>query len=165
MSRRASRSAALALGSLALAACAVFASRPGTRLAAAQAPAPSFAYVSVWGFDDLDPQTQTLYQGLANAIAGFSGVPNARGAHYSYYNDGTTWAIACWGAAITDAAPDGNGGYNVTLTVGPNFSISPGTDVVGGYSETFHVDANGVVTYVSSQDPYGWAGGQLIEWS
>jgi len=162
MSRRSSRYALLALGSLALAAGIVLASRPGTRLAAAQAP--SFADVTVWS-TNLDPQTTALYQNLANAIAGFSGVPDARGAYYSYHNDGTTWAIACWGATITDAAPDGNGGYNVTLTVGPDFSISPGTYVVGGYSETFHVDANGVVTYVSSQDPDGWAGGQLIEFS
>lgn len=166
MSRRTSRYACLALGSLALAACVVFAhGRPGTRLSAAQAPAPSFALVSVWGFTSLDPQTQTLYQNLASAIAGFSGVPNARWAYYSYYNDGTNWAIGSWGASVDYATADGNGGYNVKLLVGPNFTTTPRNlnTVSGGYNEIFHVDANGFVTYVSSYDPQGMAGHQLIE--
>ncbi len=163
MSRRSSRYAWLALGSLALAACVVLANgRIGTRLAAAQAP--SFTDVTVWS-DSLDPQTQTLYQNLASAIAGFSGVPDVRSAYYSYYNDGTNWAIASWGASVLGAVPDGNGGYNVTLTVGPNFSISTGTYVVGDYSEIFNVDANGVVTYVGSQDPDNSGGGPLCEFS
>jgi len=163
MSRRTSRYAALALGSLALAACAVLTSR--TRLAAAQAPAPSFAYVSVWGADVLDPQTQALYQNLANAIAGFSGVPNARWAYYGSYNDGVNWAIGSWAASVDSAVADGNGGYNVTLLVGPIFTATPQTanSVGGGYTEIFNVDANGAVTYISSQDPDGCTGGQLIE--
>jgi len=165
MTRRPIRYALLGLGSLALAACAFLAfGRPGTRLSAAQAPAPSFAEVSVWS-SDLDPQTTALYQSLANAVAGFSGVPDARGAYYSYYNDGITWAIGSWGASVTNAVPDGDGGYNVTLTVGPNFSISPGTHVAGTYYETYNVDANGVVTFVGWQDPDNCGGGPLVEFS
>lgn len=159
------RYAFFGLGSLALASCVVLAARTGTRLSAAQNPPPSFEYVTVYGSSSLDPQTQTLYQNLANAIAGFAGVPNARVAYYSYYNDGVNWVIGSWGASVSAAAADGNGGYNVTLFVGPIFATVPqgSCDVFGEYTEIFNVDANGVVTYVSSQDPQGSSGGQLAE--
>jgi hypothetical protein len=159
------RYAYLGLGLIALAACIVFAGRASKRLSAAPSVPPSFAYVTVWGFDDLEPPTPALYHNRANAIAGFSGVPNDRGAYYSYYNDGVNWIIGSWGASVSVAAADGNGGYNVTVLVGPIFAATPPGfgDAIGGYSEIFNVDTNGVVTYVSSQDPQGWAGGALIE--
>ncbi len=159
MTRRTTRLVLIISGVLALIAGAVFVR--GTPLSAAQAPAPSFADVSVWGIDNLDPQTQVLYQNLANAIAGFAGVPNSRWAYFSLYNDGTTWAIGSWGGSILNAVPDGNGGYNVTMTVGPNFSISPGMIVDGGYYEIFNVNAAGVVTFIGSQDPDNASGGPL----
>jgi hypothetical protein len=165
MSRRIVRHACLGLGFLALAACVGIANRPGRRASASQVLPPSFAHVTVWS-TDLDPQTQTLYQNLANAIAGFNGAPDARAAYYSYYNDGVNWAIGSWEATVLDAAPDGNGGYNVTLPVGPNFTTTPQTanGVLGGYREVFNVNANGGVTYVGWLDATdGVAGGQLIE--
>jgi hypothetical protein len=157
MSNRIVRHACLGLGLLALAACVGIATRPGRRVSASQVQPPSFASVTVWGLTDLDPQTQALYQNLANAIAGFTGAPDARAAYYSYYNDGVNWAIGSWSASVVDAAPDGNGGYNVTLPVGPIFTTTPQTanGVCGGYQEIFNVDANGGVTYVGWQDTVG----------
>ncbi len=159
MTRRTTRLVLIISGVLALIAGAVFVR--GTPLSAAQAPAPSFADVTVWGTGDLDPQTQALYQNLANAIAGFVGVPDSRWAYYGLYNDGTTWAIGSWGGSVLNAVPDGNGGYQVSMTVGPNFSISPGLIVGGGYYEIFNVDAAGVVTFIGSQDPNNASGGPL----
>ena len=51
------------------------------------------------------------------------------------------------------------------MTVGPNFSISPGLIVGGGYYEIFNVDAAGVVTFIGSQDPGNASGGPLNEMS
>ena len=165
MSNRSAHFAFFGLGALALATCVVVLSaRPGRRLTAAQLPVPSFTYVVPWS-NDYDPQTQALYQNLSNAIAGFNGVPNARWAYYSYYNDGVNWSIGSWGGGVCDAVPDGNGGYNVKVLVGPNISMSPqgsGTPM-GQYFEIFNVDANGDVTFVSSNDLEGWGGGQLVE--
>jgi len=163
MSRRSFLYASLALGSLTIAACLALAGR--ARLSASQAPAPSFEYVTVWGADGLDPQTLANYQALADAIARFSGVPNARWTYYGAYNDGVNWAIGSWGASVSSAVADPNGGYNVTLLVGPNFTVTTqDANIVGGtYTEIFHVAADGTVTYISSQDPDGNGGGQLIE--
>ena len=155
----------LGLGVFALASCVLLVGRTGTRLAAAPIPAPSFAYVTVWGISNLDPATGALYQNLANAIAGFPGVPNDRGVYFSYYNDGVNWIIGSWAASVSEAAADGNGGYNVTVLVGPIFTTVPQGfgNALGNYTEVFNVDANGVVTFVGSQDPEGWAGRRLIE--
>ena len=157
------------LGSLAVALCGIVAlpwGRSGTRVTAAQLPQPSFAYVTPWS-TNLDAQTQALYQNLSNAIAGFTGVPAARPAYYSFYNDGVNWSIGAWGGGVINAVADGDGGYNVTLTVGPIFATIPqngsANDVGGAYYEIFNVGADGTVTYMSSQDPLGSASGQLTE--
>jgi hypothetical protein len=128
----------------------------------AQVPSLSFAYVTVWGANNLDPNTLTLYQSLANSIANYSGVPNSRVAYYASYNDGTYYSIASWGASVTNVVPDGTGaGYIVTLAVGPNFSISTGANPVGDYLELYNVTTAGVVTYLGSQDADGSGGGTL----
>jgi hypothetical protein len=158
----------MALGSVALPCCLIIAIlRPNKSLTATQVVQPSFKYVMPWS-DDYAPPTLTLYQNLSNAILGFTGVPDARTAFFGQYNDGVKWTIESWGGGVSDAVEDGNGGYNVTLLVGPRFSlvpseVGPTASLLVNYIEIFNVDANGVATYLYSLDPDGVSGGRFVE--
>ena len=126
--------------------------------------APSFGTVTVWGIDTLDPDTQVLYRQLADAVATVQVVPNDRLNFYAYHNDGVNWIIGSWGSSVTDAQPNPNGGYDVTLVVGPAFAKTPYEAqicVSGGYSEVYWVDPNGNVQFLGAQDPDNRAGGPL----
>ncbi len=109
----------------------------------------------------LDPQTTQLYQQMATTLNGSTGVPAARLAYYAAVNNQGTYSITGWGANVESVVADGNGGYNVTLSVTPGILDSGYTlnSIVSdaNYMETYNV-VNGTYTYIGSADPAGQAG-------
>jgi hypothetical protein len=111
--------------------------------------------------DNLDANTQQLYQSMSDALDGFADVPNDRSNYYSAVNNVNGFVVLGWGGCITNVQPNGNGNL-VTIAVTPPLAA----DGVGAlaliidseYAEQYQVFADGTFQYVGFLDPLGFAG-------
>ncbi len=122
-----------------------------------QAPPATFP-MSV-GYDSASPNAQT-YQGLANVLGGYTGLPAGRATFFSGYTEARGFFIVGWSSHITDAQPNANG-YLTTLMVHALIHSSVGADLVVAdcaYYEQYQVNNGGSFYFVASFDPNGQAG-------
>ncbi len=109
----------------------------------------------------LDAQTQLLYQQMATTLDGYANVPDSRVTYYGAVNNQGNYSIAGWGAFVEGVQSDGNGGYNVNLSVTPSVIDSTyGLNTIIfdlNYSESYNIN-NGVINYLNSADPGGQSG-------
>lgn len=70
----------------------------------------------------LDPDTQALYQRMADLLSGVTTVPNDRLNYYSAVNKPPDWVIERWSGLVTNVQPAAGGGYTVTVTANPHFT-------------------------------------------
>ncbi len=114
---------------------------------------PSTWAVSVdWGLR-LDPNTQALYQNMANAVSTFTNVPADRLHYYSALINNVK--VTGWAGMVTNVAAI-PGGYKVTATVTP--MTGTGVTYDTDYSENYFIETNNVVNYLGFSDPLGLGG-------
>ena len=98
---------------------------------------------------------------MATALNGSVFVPTSRTTYYAAVNNQGNYSIIGWGAHVENVQADGNGGYNVTLSISPGIVDSTydlnSTIFDLNYLETYNV-GNGGYNYIGSTDPEGRAG-------
>lgn len=110
---------------------------------------------------ELNESDQALYDQVAATLTGVSDIPNDRTNYYSAVNNTPGYTINGWTGLVNSVTPDGNGGYNVTVSVDPKLSTTQFglyTDMESDYSEQYSINANNNVTYLGFLDPQGLAG-------